>query len=59
MCRTEARGDARAAYRVHLKHQNEDPVYGGGFRAALAAARARTAAEVLEYVRLHGRLPKP
>ena len=53
------RGDARAAYRIHLKHQNEDPVYGGGFRAALAATRTRTPAEVLEYVRQHARLPEP
>jgi hypothetical protein len=52
------RQEDRAAYRIHLKNNNEDRIYGGGFRAALAALDNRTPAELLEYVRMHAKLPR-
>lgn len=51
------RDQPQAAHQLHMKHHNEDPVYGAGFRAAVAALAHYDAAALVEYVRQHRRFP--
>lgn len=50
-------GTPEAARRIALIEQDEDPIYGGGFRAARRALEGRTPAELFRHVQVHGRLP--
>lgn len=50
-------GTPEAARRIRLMEQNEDPIYGAGFRAARRAVDGRTPAELFRFVAHHGRLP--
>lgn len=50
-------GTPEAARRIQLMEQNEDPVYGAGFRAAQRALNGRTPQELFGFVRTNGRLP--
>lgn len=51
-------GTAEAAYRLKLLQNNKDPIYGAGFQAAYRAARGRSLAQLLAYVRQHRRFPR-
>jgi len=49
----------RAEYRIRSMEQNDDPVYGDGFRLARNAVEHISVVTLLAYVRAHKRLPRP
>jgi hypothetical protein len=53
----QQQGTPEAAYRLKLMENNDDPIYGLGFRAARKAYQQRGLAPVLESVRRKQRLP--
>ncbi len=48
-----------ARHRMRAMEENDDPVYGDGFRAALESYRRLPLDDLLTYVRRHGRFPDP
>jgi hypothetical protein len=46
-----------AHYRIHLKFNNTDPIYGTGFKVAYAALSGRTLAQLLMYVKVNQTFP--
>lgn len=53
-----ARNTSDAQYRIYLKFNNPDPIYGAGFRAAYAALSGHPLTELLNYVKNHQQYPK-
>lgn len=47
-----------ARYRIYLKFNNPDPIYGAGFKAAYAAMSGRTLAELLNFVKTTQNFPR-
>lgn len=46
-----------ARYRIHLKFNNSDPIYGAGFKAAHTAMSGSTLAELLKFVKANQKYP--
>jgi len=49
---------SEARYRIHLKFNNPDPIYGEGFRTAYAAMSSRTLTELLKFVKINKQYPQ-